>query len=181
MQTQVSFEPRGDMIIGGESVKGAGGTLRALAAATGEALEPAFGCATPALVDRACALAGAAFDAYRQLPDARRAAFLEAIAQAILDLGPALIERAHLETALPIARLEGERMRTVNQLKLFASVVRDGRWHGAVVDTAQPQRMPLPRPDLRMRRIGLGPVAVFGASNFPLAFSVAGICVSRAA
>ncbi len=115
-----------------------------------------------------------AFDPYRQLPDERRAAFLEAIAQEIVNLGTALIERAHVETALPLARLEGERGRTVNQLRLFASVVRDGRWHGAIVDTAQPQRAPLPRPDLRMRRIGLGPVAVFGASNFPLAFSVAG-------
>ncbi|WP_321954967.1 aldehyde dehydrogenase (NADP(+)) [Paraburkholderia bannensis] len=174
MQTKVSVAPQGDMIIGGEVVKGAGGTLHAIAAATGEVIEPAFGCATPALVERACTLAAAAFDNYRQLPDTRRAAFLEAIAQAILDLGPVLIERAHLETALPVARLEGERMRTVNQLKLFASVVRDGRWHGAIVDTAQPQRAPLPRPDLRMRRVGLGPVAVFGASNFPLAFSVAG-------
>jgi NADP-dependent aldehyde dehydrogenase len=73
-----------------------------------------------------------------------------------------------------MARLEGERMRTVNQLKLFAAVVRDGRWHGAIIDPALPQRAPLPRPDLRLRRIGLGPVAVFGASNFPLAFSVAG-------
>ncbi|WP_322045592.1 aldehyde dehydrogenase (NADP(+)) [Paraburkholderia sp. J67] len=174
MQSQVSFDLQGEMIIGGEAVKGTGGALRALAAATGETLEPAFGAATSADVERACTLAGAAFDTYRQLPDERRAAFLEAIAQAILDIGPALIERAHLETALPIARLEGERMRTVNQLRLFAGVVRAGRWHGAVVDTAQPQRAPLPRPDLRLRRIGLGPVAVFGASNFPLAFSVAG-------
>ncbi|WP_241023685.1 aldehyde dehydrogenase (NADP(+)) [Paraburkholderia sp. Ac-20340] len=174
MQTHVSIEPQGEMIIGGESVKGTGGTLRAIAAATGEALEPAFGCATPAQVERACTLAGEAFDTFRQLSDARRAAFLDAIAQALLDLGPVLIERAHLESALPVARLEGERMRTVNQLKLFANVVRDGRWHGAVVDSAQPQRAPLPRPDLRMRRIAVGPVAVFGASNFPLAFSVAG-------
>jgi NADP-dependent aldehyde dehydrogenase len=162
------------MIIGGEAVKGEGGVVRAQAAATGEALEPAFGCATREDVERACSLAAQAFDTYRQVPDERRAAFLEAIAQEIVDLGAALTERAHTETALPLARLEGERMRTVSQLRLFASVVRDGRWHGAIVDTAQPQRTPLARPDLRLRRIGLGPVAVFGASNFPLAFSVAG-------
>ncbi|MDE1143686.1 aldehyde dehydrogenase (NADP(+)) [Paraburkholderia tropica] len=165
---------QGMMTIGGTPVKGADGVTYAHAALTGEALAPAFGCASADDVERACTLAADAFDAYRALSDERRAAFLEAIAQALIDLGPALTERAHLETALPMARLEGERMRTVNQLKLFAAVVRDGRWHGAIIDPALPQRAPLPRPDLRLRRIGLGPVAVFGASNFPLAFSVAG-------
>ncbi|QGZ65205.1 aldehyde dehydrogenase (NADP(+)) [Paraburkholderia acidisoli] len=165
---------QGEMFIGGAAIKGAGNATYAVAAATGEKLEPAFGTATKDDLERACTLAGEAFDPYRQLPDAQRAAFLEAIAQAIVDLGAELIERAHAETALPIARLEGERGRTVGQLKLFATLVREGRWHGAIVDPAQPQRAPLPRADLRLRRIGLGPVAVFGASNFPLAFSVAG-------
>ena len=95
------------------------------------------------------------------------------VAQNIVDIGPALIERAMLESGLPQARLEGERGRTVNQLKLFAKVVRDGRFQSATLDSALPERTP-PRPDLRLRKIGLGPVAVFGASNFPLAFSVAG-------
>src|SRR5471032_3334060 len=89
------------------------------------------------------------------------------------DIGPALIERAMQESGLPQARLEGERGRTCNQLRLFAKVVRDGRWQSATLDSALPQRTP-PRSDLRLRKIGLGPVAVFGASNFPLAFSVAG-------
>ncbi len=164
----------GELIVGPQSYKGGGGDLYAIAAATGERLEPAFGAATKEDVERACALAEESFDTFRQLPDERRAGFLDAIAQALLDLGSALTERAHLETGLPLPRLEGERMRTVNQLRLFAGVLRDGRWHAAVIDSAQPGRSPVPRPDLRQRRIGLGPVAVFGASNFPLAFSVAG-------
>ncbi|MEM5446780.1 aldehyde dehydrogenase (NADP(+)) [Paraburkholderia guartelaensis] len=165
---------QGEMIIGGKAVRGEGGTLHALAAATGEKLEPVFGGATHADVDSACTLAGNAFDSYRGLPDESRAAFLEEIARQIVELGAALTERAHAETGLPLARLDGERTRTVNQLNLFAKVLRAGRWHGAIVDTAQPERKPLPHPDLRLRHIGLGPVAVFGASNFPLAFSVAG-------
>jgi len=164
----------GEMIIGQRAVKGQGGDYFAVAAVTGENLEPAFGAAQARDIDQACELAESAFDAYRQLPDERRAAFLDAIAQGLVDLGDSLTERAHLESGLPKPRLEGERMRTVNQLRLFASLLRDGRWHGAVIDSAQPQRTPLPRADLRQRRIAVGPVAVFGSSNFPLAFSVAG-------
>ena len=124
-------------------------------------------------VERACTLAQQAFDTYRDTTPEQRAAFLEQIAQNILDLGPVLIERAMQESGLPQARLEGERGRTVGQLRLFAKVVRDGRWLGAALDSALPDRTP-PRPDLRLRKIGVGPVVVFGASNFPLAFSVAG-------
>jgi len=164
----------GEMIIGRRSRKGLDGALHALAAATGEMLEPAFGAGNEADVGEACDLAEAAVDDFRLLPDASRAGFLEAIAQGLLDLGDVLIERAHLETGLPKARLEGERLRTVNQLRMFARLLRDGRWHQAIIDPAQPERTPLRRPDLRQRRIALGPVAVFGASNFPLAFSVAG-------
>jgi NADP-dependent aldehyde dehydrogenase len=100
--------------------------------------------------------------------------FLEAVAQAIMDIGDALIERAMAESGLPRARLEGERGRTVGQLRLFASVVREGGWIDARIDPAMPDRKPLPRSDIRLRHIAIGPVAVFGASNFPLAFSVAG-------
>src|ERR1700712_4471026 len=164
----------GETIIGQRAVRGQAGEVFALAAATGEPLTPSFGASTLEDVNAACELAEASFDSYRQLSDAQRAPFLEAIAQGLLDLGDVLTERVHLESGLPKPRLEGERMRTVNQLKLFASLLRDGRWQGAVVDTAMPERQPLPRADLRLRRIGLGPVAVFGASNFPLAFSVAG-------
>jgi alpha-ketoglutaric semialdehyde dehydrogenase len=164
----------GEMIVGRRSYKGLNGEIYAVAAATGERLMPAFGTGSDADVSAACDPAEAAFDDYRQLPDAGRAGFLEAIAQGLLDLGDALTERAHLETGLPKPRLEGERLRTVNQLRLFAKLLRDGRWHAAVIDSPQPERKPLPRADLRQRRIALGPVAVFGASNFPLAFSVAG-------
>jgi len=128
----------------------------------------------PAEVAAACAQAEAAFDAYRMAPLERRAAFLERIAAEILALGDELIVTAMRESALPRARLEGERARTVGQLQLFADVVRAGIWLGARIDTALPQRQPQPRPDLRLRMVPLGPVAVFGASNFPLAFSTAG-------
>lgn len=137
-------------------------------------LGPEFSAAGAAEIDAACALAGSAFDAYRELPAERRAVFLEAIARHILEQGEPLLRRAHEETALPAARLEGERGRTMNQLRLFAAELRAGEWLGLRVDPALPQRKPAQRPDLRQRKIPCGPVAVFGASNFPLAFSVAG-------
>lgn len=163
----------GSMLIGGTWVRGGAGTVRAIDPATGAELAPSFGLASAQDVDRACELADEAFDEYRTRPLADRAAFLEAIAQSILDLGPVLIERAMQETGLPQARLEGERGRTVGQLRLFAKVVRDGHFLGATLDAALPERVPA-RPDLRLAKIGVGPVAVFGASNFPLAFSVGG-------
>lgn len=163
----------GEMIIGARCVRGAGGEAFGFNPATGADLQPAFGQATSAEVEQACALAAQAFDPYRALPLEERARFLEAVAEQILAVGPELIERAGLESGLPQARLEGERMRTVNQLRLFAGVVRAGHFLDATVDSALPDRAP-PRPDLRLQKIGLGPVAVFGASNFPLAFSVAG-------
>ena len=168
------MEIAGEMLLGASAVRGAQGTLRAFDPARNREIEPAFGAGGSREVERACELAARAFDAFRAAPLQTRARLLDAIADNIVALGDALIERAHVETALPKARLEGERGRTVGQLKLFASLVREGRWLGATLDSALPQRKPLPRPDLRMQRIPLGPVAVFGASNFPLAFSVAG-------
>ena len=164
---------QGEMIIGRRFVRGTAGEVRAFNPATRAEMEPAFGLATTAEVETACALAEQAFDAYRNVPLEQRAKFLETIAERIMDIGPALIERAGQESGLPAARLEGERGRTCNQLRLFAKVVRDGHFLEATLDSALPQRTP-PRPDLRMRKIPLGPVVVFGASNFPLAFSVAG-------
>jgi 2,5-dioxopentanoate dehydrogenase len=164
----------GESLIGSRRAAGRAGAFRGINPATGERLEPAYGEAGEAEIDRACALAWAAFDQYRETPSDQRAGFLEAIAGRILDLGDALIERAMAETGLPRARLEGERARTVGQLRLFAGVVRDGWPLDARIDPAMPDRKPLPRPDLRLRNVALGPVAVFGASNFPLAFSVAG-------
>ncbi|CAG4897948.1 aldehyde dehydrogenase (NADP(+)) [Paraburkholderia gardini] len=164
----------GEMLVGASAVRGAEGTLRAFDPVRNAEIEPVFGAGSAADVDRACELAALAFDPYRGAPLETRARFLEAIASNIVALGDELIERAHIETALPKARIEGERGRTVGQLKLFASLVREGRWLGATIDSAMPDRKPLPRSDLRLRKIPVGPVAVFGASNFPLAFSVAG-------
>lgn len=164
----------GEMLLGAATVRGRSGMFRAVNPATGEELEPAFGGGTRDDVDTACRLADEAFDTYRETPLPVRANFLKAIAQNIMDLGDALIERAMAETGLPRGRIEGERARTVGQLHLFATVVRDGQFLDARIDPALPEREPLPRPDLRERHIAIGPVAVFGASNFPLAFSVAG-------
>ncbi|MCC2973607.1 aldehyde dehydrogenase (NADP(+)) [Massilia sp. IC2-476] len=164
----------GHLLIGARAIPGANGAVRATNPATGETLEPAFGGATLEDLDQACALADQAFDSFRETTPEARAAFLERIAGHLLALGDVLVERCMLETGLPRARIEGERGRTVNQLRLFAAMVRDGDYLDARIDPAQPDRTPLPRPDLRLRHIPLGPVAVFGASNFPLAFSVAG-------
>jgi len=140
----------------------------------GSALMPNFYEATELEVALAVSKAEEAFDVYRLLPAKRRAEFLEAIAVALEALDHALIMRAELETALPFSRLQGERQRTVNQLRLFAQLILEGSWVDARIDTAQPERSPLPKSDIRQMSIPLGPVAVFGASNFPLAFSVAG-------
>ena len=130
--------------------------------------------ATPAELSAAVIRAAEAAPTLATLAPATRAAFLEAIAEELLALGDALIETAMRESHLPRPRLEGERGRTVGQLRLFATVVREGSWVDARIDPALPQRTPLPRPDVRRALQPLGPVAVFGASNFPLAFSVAG-------
>jgi alpha-ketoglutaric semialdehyde dehydrogenase len=165
---------RGLNIVGAVAVEGSAGVFQAVSPATGQALGPDFSAAGPAEVDRACALAAAAFDVYRETTLEDRARFLETIAEKIEALGEPLIERAMAESGLPRARLEGERGRTCGQLRMFAGEVRRGDWLGVRIDPAQPDRKPLPRSDIRQRRVALGPVAVFGASNFPLAFSVAG-------
>ena len=164
----------GVLLIGEEEVVGTQAPVRATNPATGAELEPLFAGGGEVEVDRACTLAEAAFDIYRETSQADRAAFLRAIAKNIIEIGDELIERAMAESGLPRPRLEGERGRTTGQLEMFADIVERGGFIGAVIDTALPDRKPLPRPDLRLRRIALGPVAIFGASNFPLAFSVAG-------
>ncbi|HEX3982983.1 MAG TPA: aldehyde dehydrogenase (NADP(+)), partial [Acidisoma sp.] len=164
----------GEMLIGASVVRGTAQALQGFDATSGAALEPAYGGATEADVDRACGLAEAAFIRYRAISPEERARFLELAATKIDALGDALTDRACAETGLPRGRIEGERGRTVGQLRLFAQEVREGSWQDARLDPALPDRKPLPRPDLRMRMIPLGPVGVFGASNFPLAFSVAG-------
>lgn len=164
----------GKMLIGQHSLSGNRDAIRAINPATGAALEPAYAGGNGEHVAQACALAWAAFDTYRETSLADRATFLESIADNIEALGDELIERAVAETGLPRPRILGERGRTCGQLRTFARTVRAGEWLDVRVDTAQPERQPLPRADLRQRHVPLGPVAVFGASNFPLAFSVAG-------
>ena len=165
----------GEMLIGGRTVRGSESVTRAVQPQLRvQELEPAFGGGTQADVDAACELAEAAFNPYRAVSLEERAKFLETIAQGILDLGDVLVERVMSESGLPRPRVEGERGRTVGQLRLFASLAREGRWLTATLDRAMPDRKPLPRADLRMQKIPVGPVAVFSASNFPLAFSVAG-------
>ncbi|MVW72542.1 aldehyde dehydrogenase (NADP(+)) [Bordetella sp. 15P40C-2] len=164
----------GNLLIGQSARRGTNGVSYALDAASGDRLEPGFGGATLEDVDDACQLAWSAFDRFRETSLQARAEFLDTIAANILALGDRLIERCVAESGLPRARIEGERARMVGQLRIFADVVRTGDFLEVRVDPAQPERKPLARPDLRLRHIALGPVAVFGASNFPLAFSVAG-------
>ncbi|MCH5644774.1 aldehyde dehydrogenase (NADP(+)) [Gordonia sp. ABSL49_1] len=164
----------GQMIIAGEYVTGTGRAIQAVNPATDKLLTPAYGHGDAADVERATAAAWQAFGPYRNTTSADRAHFLDTIADNVDAARDELVERATAETGLPAARITGEVGRTSGQLRLFASVLREGSWHGARIDPALPDRTPLPRPDIRQRRIPLGPVAVFGASNFPLAFSVAG-------
>ena len=133
----------------------------------------AFEEASSVHVDRALEAAEQASHEYRQLSAAQRAGFLDRIAEEIEHIGD-LVDVANLETALPPARLAGERTRTTGQLRMFANLVREGSWVDARIDRAVPDRKPLPKLDIRRMLIPIGPVAVFGASNFPLAFSVAG-------
>jgi NADP-dependent aldehyde dehydrogenase len=148
--------------------------FRSVAAATGKPQGDPVAVHGPEDVAAACRKADAAFDAYRATDRETRAAFLERIADRIMAIGDPLIEAAMSESGLPRARLEGERGRTCGQLRMFADVARAGIWQQLRIDPALPERQPLPRPDLRLRMIPVGPVAVFGASNFPLAFSTAG-------
>ncbi|TPG31282.1 aldehyde dehydrogenase (NADP(+)) [Mycolicibacterium hodleri] len=162
------------MFIAGKSVVGDGPEIRAFDPVEGAELEPGYRYGDASHVEAACAAAAAAFGEYRATSSERRARFLEVIADNIEALREALVARASAETGLPQPRIEGEVGRTTGQLRLFAEVLREGSWNGARIDPAQPDRVPVPRPDIRQRAVPLGPVAVFGASNFPLAFSVAG-------
>lgn len=149
-------------------------TFRAVNPSNGEVLEPDFIEATLQEIDAAANLAKNAFDANSRIPAEQIARLLEAIGDAIMEIGDDLLHRANAETGLPFPRLTMERGRTVGQLKMFAGLVREGSWVDARIDQANPDRQPLPKPDVRRMLIPIGPVAVFGASNFPLAFSVAG-------
>jgi NADP-dependent aldehyde dehydrogenase len=165
----------GNHLINGEWKSPAGGEqFSAQNPATGKDLSPAFSEADNSEVQAAMLAAADARDQLKYLPHDWPAGLLDAIARQIMQLGDALLERAEQETALPQPRLIGERARTCNQLKMFAELLREGSWVDAVIDTADPNRTPAPKPDVRRMFRPRGPVVVFGASNFPFAFSVCG-------
>lgn len=164
----------GHNYIGGARSAAGKTTVRSHDATTGEALPYAFMQATDEEVDTAAQVAAAAYPTFRTLSALRRAEFLDAIATQLEALDDDFVALVTRETALPNGRILGERTRTSSQMRLFAQVLRRGDFHAARIDRALPERKPLPRVDLRQYRIGVGPVAVFGASNFPLAFSTAG-------
>lgn len=164
----------GRSLIGFREGTGQGTPHYATNPATGQHLQPGFIPATDEEVDISARLAAEAFDSYRRISGRERGAFLRTIAAKIEAIAADIIERAGLETALTSARLQTETARTVGQLRLFAQVAEEGSWVNARIDPADPNRKPAPKPDIRSVLRPLGPVVVFGASNFPLAFSVAG-------
>ena len=165
---------KGFSFIGSQRGASGGAALHGLNPATGEPLEPGYFSASAAELERAVELAAQAFAVYASTSGKAKAVFLANIADGLDARQQILAERAHLETALPMPRLLGEVARTSGQLRVFASLVEEGSWVQARIDTPLPERQPLPRPALRSMMRPLGPVVVFGPSNFPLAFSVAG-------
>src|SRR5579864_396931 len=164
----------GRSLIGFREGSGSGEPLFARDPTTAKQLQPGFIPATAEEVDRAVELAAEAFKTYSHTTGRQRGVFLRTIAEKIEAITGDIVERAAQETALPVARLQGETARACNQLRLFAQVAEEGSWVNARIDHAEPDRKPLPKPDIRSLLRPLGPVVVFGASNFPLAFSVAG-------
>jgi len=165
---------QGGSIVNGESRQGSGVAFYGFDPAAATQLDPVYHTASIEDLNRAADLAEEAFATYGKLLGSDKARFLRHIADGIEAIVPQIVERAHSETALPEARLKGESARTINQLRLFAQVIEEGSWVNARIDPAQPERKPLPRSDIRSMMRPLGSIAVFGASNFPLAFSVAG-------
>jgi NADP-dependent aldehyde dehydrogenase len=164
----------GHLIIGAHDVPATEGTMQALNPATQQLIEPDFALGGAAQVHQAAILADEAFDSYSHTSLSQRAAFLESIADNLETVRKELADRAALETGLPQAQLEGEATRAATQFRQFAEVVRRGRFLQLAIDPAQPDRQPRPRMDHRLQKIAIGPVAIFGASNFPISYSVAG-------
>ncbi len=164
----------GTSLINGGPIAPGGHPFAAASPLHPEPLSPEFYEATEADVHRALTAAEAARTALEEAGSQGRARFLEGIATELESLGVPLLERAHLETGLPLERLASERSRTTGQLRLLAALLREERWRDLRVDPPLPERQPLARPELRRTLLPLGPVAVFGASNFPFAYSVAG-------
>jgi NADP-dependent aldehyde dehydrogenase len=148
--------------------------IRTVNPATGGKLEGDFVVATHEELENAVEKAWNAWKIYKLTSGKKKAAFLRTIATEIENLGDILVERVMAESGLPEGRVRGERGRTCNQLRLFADLVEEGSWVNATIETAMPDRQPIPRADIRNMLQAVGPVAVFGASNFPLAFSTAG-------
>lgn len=153
----------------GEKAQG----FAAFDAVKNQAMTTTFADATTSEIEHAIVSANRAFDSYSQLPASERAVFLRTIGEQILALGDELVETACAETGLPAMRIQGERGRTIGQLGLFADLLDSGEYQ-AVVDLADANRQPLPKPETRLGYMPLGVVGVFAASNFPLAFSTAG-------
>jgi len=168
------MKPDGGSLIGFGSSGAGGAAFKALDPAQNIPLEPSFLSATLADVDRAAELAAAAAPALARLSGAGRAKFLRAVAANLEAKVDDLVARSRQETALPEARLKGEVARTVGQLRLYAEAAEKASWVDARIETAQPDRKPLPKPDHRSLMRPLGSVVVFGSSNFPFAYSVAG-------
>lgn len=164
------FTPHGEHLLVGEWVRSSETVTSDPVHGIGHAVSRG----TPALVDRACRAAEEAFWTYAHTSEAERAAFLNGIADEIEARAAAITDIGCRETGLPEARLDGERLRTTGQLRLFADHILTGRHLDFRHDPALPDRQPAPRPEIRMVQRPVGPVAVFGASNFPLAFSTAG-------
>jgi NADP-dependent aldehyde dehydrogenase len=168
------MKPDGASLIGFGSGGFGGRSFRALDPARNAELEPSFHGASAGEVDRAAQLAAAAAPLWAKLSGPARGRFLRTIAANLERLTDPLVARAGLETALPEARLRGEMARTCGQLRLYADTAERGDWLDARIETAQPERKPLPKPDHRSMLRAIGPVVVFGSSNFPFAYSVAG-------
>src|ERR1700739_2189120 len=164
----------GRSLIGFQESSQSAEVFHAVDPTTGDQLPREFVSAAAEDIDQAARLAEQAFTIYGRTSGRNRGAFLRRIAAGIEAISPDVIDRAKRETALPQARLQSELARTCGQLRLFAQVAEEGSWVNAHIDRADPARKPIPKPDIRSMLRPLGPVAVFGASNFPLAFSVAG-------
>ena len=167
-------ELKGTSLIGFGRGAENGGTLHGFNPTTSEEMPPLYHTASASEVEQAVQLAHAAFTSFSRTTGAERSRFLRRIAENIEALGDELITRANQETGLPLPRLLNETGRTCNQLRLFADLVEEGSWVDARIDRCDSGRKPLPKPDVRSMLRPVGPVVVFGASNFPLAFSVAG-------
>lgn len=164
----------GKNLIAGTESSETSDSFQAVNPATGETLETSFSEATQGEIDAAVTAAESAFDPFRNKLVESRADFLEAITEEVLALGDAFLEQTYAETGYPLPRCASERDRAINHTRQFAELIREGSWLDARIDLPDPTRKPFPKPDVRSLMQPVGPVAIFGASNFPIAISVLG-------